>query len=226
MLAAAAAHDATCRLPPPLLSSPMAPSCAIPYRQEVVAQDPYIVVLHGPILSLDIANLLNTYRPRIDVSASRYSASMYLNWTTEPQIASIAARVVPTIESFFPDALVRIESVALTRYATGQSYGWHLDAYNMQTLESRALTFLVYLTDVPHGGGGETVFAHVASDGSRIAADSTLARACEASSRHTKVSPHAGRALLFRNVAGAVATHGSCVLHGPVKWIMQFWMSI
>ncbi|KAH9084358.1 hypothetical protein LEN26_020887 [Aphanomyces euteiches] len=144
-----------------------------------------VAYIHEPIVSADeISHLLDTYRSRLDASSSSYSASMYLNWTTEAQVALIVPRVLNTVQNVFPQTSVHVESVALTLYTRGQSYGWHLDAYNQNTLRSRAFTFLVYLNDVDEGG--ETVFAHVASNGAFIVRKPSLAQACAIDSRHAR----------------------------------------
>ncbi|KAH9087276.1 hypothetical protein Ae201684P_000687 [Aphanomyces euteiches] len=191
---------------------------------EILARYPMVAYIHEPIVSADeISHLLDTYRSRLDASSSSYSASMYLNWTTEAQVALIVPRVLNTVQNVFPQTSVHVESVALTLYTRGQSYGWHLDAYNQNTLRSRAFTFLVYLNDVDEGG--ETVFAHVASNGAFIVRKPSLAQACAIDSRHVRSKPNAGHALLFKNLPGYISTHGSCILGSSSKWIMQFWLS-
>ncbi|RHY15393.1 hypothetical protein DYB25_011906 [Aphanomyces astaci] len=78
---------------------------------------------------------------------------MYLEWKSNAAVQTIVFQhVLPRVEHFFPNNTIQIESTALTRYAKGQSYSWHVDAYDEHTLHSRAITFLLYLNDVDVGG--------------------------------------------------------------------------
>ncbi|ETW01536.1 hypothetical protein H310_06193 [Aphanomyces invadans] len=198
--------------------------CSSAYQQEVLAQYPLVVYFHDPVvLQPAIDHLLDTYRSQIEASDSTFSASSYLHWKDDTVVTAIVHNLLPRVEHFFPNTTLQIESAALTRYTKGQSYSWHVDAYDARTLHARAITFLAYLNDVD---GGETVFAHIAQNGSTFPYRTPLDRACAtSSSQHVKVAPQAGRALLFQNVLGHMSTHAACAVTSSAKWIMQLWIS-
>ncbi len=95
------------------------------------------------------------------IDPSRTSWSAYLG-NTDPIVEAVRERARRW--SGFQNA----EPAQVVRYKTGQEFKPHLDALDPKTPEGqreiakgggqRTATFLVYLNDVPHGAGGETVF--------------------------------------------------------------------
>lgn len=137
------------------------------------------------------------------------------------------------------------EGVQIASYYAGDYYGFHHDSL------SRRATFLLYLTDVAEGEGGETIFPLVRAPGVPEDAEPPLPPAvvghyrdaldfkvermeemrpyCE-SDFYLKVRPEAGKALLFYSYGPDMALdeyaiHGACPMRGPShKAILQRWM--
>ena len=106
------------------------------------------------------------------------------------------------------------QNIQVVRYTTGQYYGPHLDAMNLDKFPQeakkgqRVATVLVYLNDIVNGSG-KTVFPKVG----------------------VEVTPERGKALYFRNALadGSVderSLHeGSPVLgEGIEKWAVNVWI--
>lgn len=136
------------------------------------------------------------------------------------------------------------EGVQIASYGPGEYYEFHHDSL------SRRATLLLYLTDIPEGDGGETVFPMVRAPGVAEDAPAPLPPAVAGHTRkgldfkiekfepmapycasdfYLKVRPEAGKAILFYNYApnyqmDEYAVHGSCPIRRGRKAILQRWM--
>eukprot|EP00929_Paragymnodinium_shiwhaense_P062250 TRINITY_DN31080_c0_g1_i1.p1 TRINITY_DN31080_c0_g1~~TRINITY_DN31080_c0_g1_i1.p1 ORF type:complete len:342 (-),score=46.41 TRINITY_DN31080_c0_g1_i1:271-1296(-) len=138
------------------------------------------------------------------------------------------------------------EGVQVAEYVEGEYYGFHHDALH------RRATFLMYLNDVPEGGGGETIFPLVRAQGIPLDAEPPLPSAVMGKKRESylgyqikrfedmlpycasdfylKIRPQAGLAILFfgygpDDTLDEYAVHASCPLRGQHrKAILQRWM--
>jgi len=136
------------------------------------------------------------------------------------------------------------EGVQVASYHTGDYYEFHHDSLH------RRATMLVYLTDLPDGDGGETIFPLVRASGVPVDREPPLPPAvlgyekpgldfkvgsmeemtpyCE-SDYYLKIRPEAGKAILFFNYGpdyslDQFAIHGACPVKRGHKAIFQRWM--
>lgn len=137
------------------------------------------------------------------------------------------------------------EGVQVADYHDGEYYGFHHDSL------TRRATFLLYLTDVPEGGGGETIFPLVRAPGVpddavpplppavvghkpkhldfKVTHMEEMAPYCE-SDFYLKVRPQQGMAVFFFGYRpdyslDEYAIHAGCpVRGGHHKAILQRWM--
>ena len=129
------------------------------------------------------------------------------------------------------------EQLHVLRYAEGQQYKDHHDAFDATVREKiafdngrqRLATVLMYLSDVDEGG--ETVFPHPSAAWSgtadRTAGEDGGWSAC--ASRGPAVKPKKGDALLFYDLTlkgdlDDAATHAGCPVIRGVKWTATKWM--
>lgn len=127
------------------------------------------------------------------------------------------------------EGIDRFEEPQTVRYRRNEKFTWHLDALSPEEANNpsgsgqRIATLLVYLTDVPAGSGGATMFRDLG--GNNGAEDS----------QPLKVRPKKGSALLFFPSAGGIpgAPFDIRTLHcGEAvaedaeneKWIAQLWL--
>lgn len=150
-------------------------------------------------------------------SASTASARTSTSWFVAYQRAApLLARAAALLGA----RLRRFEEPQLVRYTPGQCFNWHYDAVPPSQLFNggqRVATLLVYLNDVP-SGGGRTAFRDLRVGGTdRDGAPARL-----------EVAPKMGRALIFCPAA-ADGTPDERTLHAgePAdadKWIAQVWL--
>ena len=129
------------------------------------------------------------------------------------------------------------EQLHVLRYAEGQQYKDHHDAFDATVQEKiafdngrqRLATVLMYLSDVDEGG--ETVFPHPSAAWSgtadRTGGEDGGWSAC--ASRGPAVKPKKGDALLFYDLTlkgdlDDAATHAGCPVIRGVKWTATKWM--
>mmetsp|Transcript_115912 Transcript_115912/g.368580 ORF Transcript_115912/g.368580 Transcript_115912/m.368580 type:complete len:353 (-) Transcript_115912:5-1063(-) len=137
------------------------------------------------------------------------------------------------------------EGVQIASYHEGSYYEFHHDSL------SRRATFLLYLTDVPEGDGGETIFPLVRRPGTPEDVPPPLPPAVVGRQRgerldfkvermeemipycdsdfYLKIRPEAGKAILFYSYRpdygmDEFAIHGACPLRRGHKAILQRWM--
>lgn len=123
------------------------------------------------------------------------------------------------------------ESFQILRYLPGQRYRQHSDYFTKYQKEELAMggqrlaTMILYLSDVPKGGGGETHFPRIRS----------FQQAANSAQRHPDngtlmIPPQAGMGLLFFNVGPENRTETTSIHEslpvqaGHEKWIMTRWI--
>jgi len=173
----------------------------------------------------------------------RNSTSFQLNLKgeMEPTVDDLVRR----FHLFARHPITHGEGVQVADYHDGEYYGFHHDSL------TRRATFLLYLNDIPEGGGGETIFPLVRAPGVADDAEPPLPPAvigrdrehldykvekmedmlpyC-ASDFYLKFRPVAGTAILFYNYGpdyslDQYAIHAGCPVKGNHrKSIMQRWM--
>ena len=183
-------------------------------------ESPFVEQFYHFITQDEIDSLTSTYKHRLQHAQSGYSTSVYLN---EPADArnQILHRLATIGTACVGRNLTFAEPFSFTFYTEQQHYSWHIDSYDPNQL--RHSTLLIYLNTVR--SGGETIFAFMNRCQVQRPA---LAEAC-ANPNWTRIRPHSGRAILFRNVRKGKmdekSLHASCpVGENEQKWILQLWI--
>jgi hypothetical protein len=152
--------------------------------------------------------------------AQRTSTTWFHYYKGVPELMAKASRLLGL------EGIDRFEEPQTVRYRRNEKFTWHLDALSPEEVNNpsgsgqRIATLLVYLTDVPTGSGGATMFRDLGN----AAEDQPL-----------KVRPKKGSALLFFPSAGGIpgAPFDIRTLHcGEAvaedaeneKWIAQLWL--
>jgi len=155
--------------------------------------------------------------------AQRTSTTWFHYYKGVPELMAKASRLLGL------EGIDRFEEPQTVRYRRNEKFTWHLDALSPEEANNpsgsgqRIATLLVYLTDVPAGSGGATMFRDLG--GNNGAEDS----------QPLKVRPKKGSALLFFPSAGGIpgAPFDIRTLHcGEAvaedaeneKWIAQLWL--
>jgi len=151
------------------------------------------------------------------------------------------------------------DGLQVLRYNLTQAYTPHLDYIPLHTKSTfdyssdqkggnRYATVLLYMTDIPEGGGGETVFSK-SSEGEmqshedalkelRVSGDAERAGIVKGSWEEEMVAtcrsrfsirPHAGRAVLFysqlpNGEVDLMSWHGGCPVLKGDKWAANLWV--
>jgi hypothetical protein len=197
---------------------------------------PFIRVLPSFLNDDEIAHFRYNLSTRLlSQHHSPYSSSMYLSTNDDIHHDIIQRRLLHRVRAclYHSDPLVSqlngFEHWVLPRYINDQRYDWHLDSgfatHQIGVVLKREVTFLVYLNDIPHGLGGETIFGriqHNRMDGicTRMVTPTGLPLlplrrmndACnddrnEDQAQLLRIRPEAGKALLFRNHHWNSTTH-------------------
>mmetsp|Transcript_49340 Transcript_49340/g.110631 ORF Transcript_49340/g.110631 Transcript_49340/m.110631 type:complete len:326 (-) Transcript_49340:138-1115(-) len=165
--------------------------------------------------------------------------------TLEGEITEVVDKLVRRSHQVARHPITHGEGVQIASYRGGEYYGFHHDAL------SRRATLLLYLTTVPAGDGGETIFPLVRAPGVPVEREPPLPPAVTgrhrdgldfkvqhmeeiepycASDFYLKLRPVAGTAVLFYSYApdyslDEYAIHGACPIQGSAhKAIFQRWM--
>ena len=154
--------------------------------------------------------------------AQRTSTTWFHHYKGVPELMAKASRLLGL------EGIDRFEEPQTVRYRRNEKFTWHLDALSPEEVDDsknpfgsgqRMATLLVYLTDLPAGSGGATMFRDLG-----VKVDQPL-----------KVRPKKGSALLFFPSAGGIpgAAFDIRTLHcGEAvaedakneKWIAQLWL--
>ena len=153
--------------------------------------------------------------------AQRTSTTWFHHYQGVPELMAKASRLLGL------EGIDRFEEPQTVRYRRNEKFTWHLDALSPEEVKNpsgagqRIATLLVYLTDVPNGSGGATMFRDLGGNG--------------AENEPLKVRPKKGSALLFFPSAGGIpgspfdirTLHcGEAVAEDAEneKWIAQLWL--
>ena len=153
--------------------------------------------------------------------AQRTSTTWFHYYKGVPELMAKASRLLGL------EGIDRFEEPQTVRYRRNEKFTWHLDALSPEEANNpsgsgqRVATLLVYLTDVPTGSGGATMFRDL---GNGVDDQQPL-----------KVRPKKGSALLFFPSAGGIpgvpfdirTLHcGEAVAEDAEneKWIAQLWL--
>jgi len=241
------------------------------YREEVVSVKPLVIVMHNfanasecqGVLDLierchrhewdqchDQRSTLHNRPPNSTSSAGhhrqghpwRNSTSFTLGLQGEINVA--VDSLVRRSHLFARHPVTYGEGVQIASYHPGDYYEFHHDSL------MRRATVLLYLTDIPEGDGGETIFPLVRAKGvsedavpplppavrghKRVAAGFKVEHMeemlpyCE-SDFYLKIRPEAGKAILFFSYGpdysmDEYAIHGACPVRRGHKAIFQRWM--
>eukprot|EP00403_Amphidinium_massartii_P021628 CAMPEP_0178394414 /NCGR_PEP_ID=MMETSP0689_2-20121128/12694_1 /TAXON_ID=160604 /ORGANISM="Amphidinium massartii, Strain CS-259" /LENGTH=309 /DNA_ID=CAMNT_0020015043 /DNA_START=59 /DNA_END=985 /DNA_ORIENTATION=- len=164
--------------------------------------------------------------------------------TLEGEMNEVVDRLVQRSHRVARHPITHGEGVQIASYHAGEYYGFHHDSL------SRRATVLLYLTTVPEGGGGETIFPLVRAPEVPLDKEAPLPPAvtgrhresldfkvlrmepiepyCE-SDFYLKLRPEAGTGVLFFNYGpdyslDEYAIHGACPIRHGHKAIFQRWM--
>mmetsp|Transcript_36294 Transcript_36294/g.67401 ORF Transcript_36294/g.67401 Transcript_36294/m.67401 type:complete len:476 (+) Transcript_36294:133-1560(+) len=149
--------------------------------------------------------------------AQRTSTTWFHHYEGVPALMAKASRLLGL------EGIERWEEPQTVRYRRSERFTWHLDALSPEEATSatgagqRVATLLAYLTDLPAGEGGATMFRDLGGDGP------------------LKVRPKKGSALLFFPAAGGIPNApfdirtlhcGEAVAEDAAneKWIAQLWL--
>ena len=153
--------------------------------------------------------------------AQRTSTTWFHYYSGVPELMAKASRLLGLTN------IRRFEEPQTVRYRRNEKFTWHLDALSPEEVNKdggagqRVATLLVYLTDVPVGSGGATMFRDLGGNGN--------------DGEPLKVRPKKGSALLFFPSAGGIpgapfdirTLHcGEAVAEDAMdeKWIAQLWL--
>ena len=164
----------------------------------------------------------------------RSSSSAWLAHLSDPLLQRVLADLAESTSLPLRYIQQRSEELQVVRYDSGGEFKMHHDS---SAFHPRLLTLLVYLTDVPAGGGGETSFPFAASsEGQELA---SVEEAIERSGAldegsQLRVAPRRGDAVLFFNhlladgfpVDPAAVHAGLPVREGFEKVVANFWIEL
>ena len=141
--------------------------------------------------------------------STRTSTSWFCNYSQVPMLLAKANHLLNI-------PLENMEEPQIVRYKQGQQFSWHYDEVPKPQLDNggqRLATLLVYLNDIPSGGGG-TMFRDLLYDGSCLT-----------------MQPKQGSALLFFPAFADGRPDDRTLHKGEVmnqddaeKWIIQMWI--
>ena len=164
----------------------------------------------------------------------RSSSSTWLPHSTDPVLQRLLCDLSAITSLPLRYLQQRSEELQVVRYDSRGEFKMHHDSSGFH---KRLLTLLVYLTDVPEGGGGETYFPFALHGG---ASPASVEEAVESSgelaagSTGLSVRPRKGHAILFFNHLLADGYHidptavhaGLPVQEGFGKAVANFWIEL
>ena len=188
---------------------------------ETLAESPLVATRENVVSPLECEYIINKAKPAIkrarvvlddgvDVVDGRSGFNCWMKFSDDPVIAAIGQRIADIVGL----PLENSESLQVIHYSETQEYRPHFDAFNLRTNKGvkaakrggqRIVTALVYLNNVPSGGG--TSFPKL----------------------NLEVKSKAGRMVIFHNVAENISSPHPNSLHAgmPVtegeKWAFNMW---
>ena len=212
---------------------------------EQIATSPRAYVWHGfmspeecdhliraaePLLERSGVVDAHTGAPTVDSIRTSYGAFLPI------ALDAVVERIEKRAAEWAMIPVTHQEQLHVLRYAEGQQYKDHHDAFDAAVREKiafdngrqRLATVLMYLADVEEGG--ETVFPHPSARWSGTADRGNGGDGwSECASRGPAVAPKKGDALLFydltlRGELDDAATHAGCPVIRGTKWTATKWM--
>lgn len=148
------------------------------------------------------------------VSETRTSRNAWLPRRASEIINTIFHRTADllNIDEKLMETNKNVEEMQVVRYNQGQRYDSHHDWGVSGFPESRYITVLLYLNDMPEGAGGETSFPKGGPNGEGI-----------------KIIPKKGDAAVFYNLlqdgnGDDLSLHAAMPVHHGTKWLANFWV--
>jgi len=194
---------------------------------EVVSLLPRVFIIEKFLSDFEVGTIIDIAKPRIsDSIVGSPSTGAYKSSTRTSLNAWIPRYTSDLIDSLYIRAanLLRLnekivtsthsaEDIQVVHYDVGQKYDSHHDWGVSGYPESRFITLLLYLTDMPNDyAGGETAFPKGGADGMGF-----------------KVHPGKGSAVLFYNLledgnGDDLALHAALPVRQGEKWLANFWV--
>jgi prolyl 4-hydroxylase len=190
---------------------------------QVVSLQPRAFVIPHFLSDFEIEDIIRLAEPRMSKSivgdgetgsfesTTRTSRNGWLGRQDTDVTKSLFARAEHLLH--IPElTTVNTEDIQVVHYKVGQKYDSHHDWGVSGYPESRYITLLLYLSDMPSpDAGGETAFPKGA-DGAGF-----------------KVHPGKGSAVLFYNLledgnGDDLAAHAALPVHSGEKWLANFWV--
>ena len=192
---------------------------------EQLQTSPNLLYLHNFMTEEECDHIITRGRDRIEPSTTvdpetgelkrvdaRTSSSTYFMLGDGPIISGIEQRIADITRIPIPNG----EGMQILNYQVGQGYLAHFDFFDPLLKGSevvlafggqRVATCIMYLSDVPEDGGGETAFPE----------------------RDIKIRPKKGDAILFYNVlpdgqVDRMSLHASLPLLVGEKWVATKWL--
>ena len=188
---------------------------------QTLAIDPFVGVQEQAISPLECDYIIERARDQMrpagvvlkeknDQSAGRSGSSCWLRYADDINIGKIGQRIATAVGL----PLAHAESMQVIHYGVNQEYRHHFDAYNLTSKKGqraakwggqRLVTALVYLNDVPAGGG---------TDFSKLA---------------ISIDARAGRMVVFHNTREDASQphpdslHAGLPVLGGEKWAFNIW---
>ncbi|XP_062121606.1 prolyl 4-hydroxylase subunit alpha-2-like [Drosophila sulfurigaster albostrigata] len=139
-----------------------------PFQMEQISKDPDIFVFHNMISSSEIALLEGETEALMDreLVIAENDKLVHSNhrtlrhvWLPHPQISEevqwLVSRIKQRMEDFSDLIVLELDPMEMLKYGFGGHFSIHSDFYNFTGafMEDRIATIVVYLNDVPSGGG-------------------------------------------------------------------------
>jgi prolyl 4-hydroxylase len=161
------------------------------------------------------------------LSSTRTSRNTWLKRNVNDITETIFHRTADLLrieESLFQTDTM-VEEMQLVKYEKGQKYDSHHDWGVSGYPESRCITVLLYLNDMPSAeSGGETSFPKA-----RLESLPPGMMTSEIRGTGVKVLPKKGQAMMFYNLledgnGDDLSLHAAMPVHEGVKWLANFWV--
>lgn len=197
------------------------------FELEVVSQEPRVFIISNFLSAFEADQIVETAKPRLHnstvgnkdgggarSSSTRTSSNAWISRETHPFYDSLYRRAADLlrVDETILHSSKNVEEIQVVHYINGQKYDSHHDWGVAGYPESRLITLLMYLTDMPSPtAGGETAFPKGAGG------------------KGFKVQPKKGDAVLFYNLledgnGDDLALHAALPAVEGEKWLANFWV--